>query len=161
MDAAVLININTNPAEALVLLDRENARLNQLCATLEAMADALPAAIGSVETIDILKSTASALDRHIELQEIILFPCLRRGANTSFHLEGALRQLEYEHCADKALIIEIIETAMRPPPAAARFVTEPFGYLLRLFFECYRRHSAWENEVLVPSLHDITRLNDQ
>ena len=50
-----------------------------------------------------------------------------------------LRELEFEHSADRGLILEIL------PPTWARLPDtgmEMLGYLLRSFFENYRRHSA-------------------
>jgi hypothetical protein len=147
---AQLFGTGISPGEAVFLLERGQMPLLDLCITLEAIADRLPAAIADAQTLVALEKTETALRRHIALQEQRIFPYLRARQRGSNDIEGALRQLEYEHAHDNALIIEIIETAVTADLLPARPQIERFACLLRQFFEGYRRHCVWEREILGP-----------
>jgi hemerythrin-like domain-containing protein len=153
-----LIDTNTTAGEAVILLDREKARLLRLCRVLETMADGLPAAITKPQAIPVLKNTGTALRRHIALQELLIFPYIRDEQRGPNRVEGALRQLEYEHASDDALMIEIIEAVMMPGLPRSVPQIERFGCLLRHFFEGHRRHCAWETEVLGPLVRSLLPL---
>ena len=112
------------------------------------MADSLPAGLQPGKAFGLLKFTEAALQQHIALQERVIFTALREGSGGD-HVERVLRQLEYEHAYDSALIIEMAEMVTVVPSAKSPEI-ERFGYLLRHFFEGHRRHYAWETEILRP-----------
>ena len=112
------------------------------------MADSLPAGFRPSKALGLLKFTEATLQQHITLQEKVIFKDLR-GKSAGDQVERILRQLEYEHAYDSALIIEIVEM-LTAAPSAKSFDTGRFGYLLRHFFEGHRRHCAWETLILNP-----------
>lgn len=132
-------------AKAIRLLGEEKASMLSQCTLLEKMADSLPSAFLLPNVTQILGHTERSLKRHIELQEGILFPCLR--ALQPEHVTELLAQCEYEHASDTGLIVEIIEAAMDGHLGGQNRAVV-FGCLLRQFFEGQRRHLAWESESL-------------
>jgi hemerythrin-like domain-containing protein len=132
----------------LALLERDQMRLLRLCAALETIADGLPGAGRCDKTARVLAFLDNAFARHVFLHEKCLFPLIRSLEEKKERVEPALRQLEFEHSADRGLIVEISSAFMGA--RASQVQTEALGYLLRAFFENYRRHCVWEREVLYP-----------
>lgn len=132
----------------LSLLERDQARLLRLCAALERIADGLPATGHLIKTGRVLAFLDKAFSRHVFLHEKCLFPLIRSLEENNKPLELMLRELEFEHSADRGLIVEILSAFMGRDSRNAGL--EALGYLLRSFFENYRRHSAWERAVLYP-----------
>jgi hypothetical protein len=132
----------------LTLLERDQMRLMRLCAALEKIADGLPGSGHQVRTGKVLSFLDKAFARHVFLNEKCLFPLIRSLEEKNEHIELMLRELEFEHSADRGLIVEILSGYMGRDSRNAGL--EALGYLLRSFFENYRRHSAWERITLYP-----------
>jgi iron-sulfur cluster repair protein YtfE (RIC family) len=134
----------------LALLERDQMRLLRLCVALEKIADALPGAGRHPRTVKVLSFLDKAFARHVFVHEKCLFPLIRSLEDRKEPVEAVLRQLEFEHAADQGLIVEIASAFMAPREAQARPHAQTLGYLLRAFFENYRRHCVWERIVLYP-----------
>jgi hemerythrin-like domain-containing protein len=135
----------------LALLERDQQRLLRLCAALEKIADDMPGSARRAKTVRVLSFLERAYTRHVFLHEKCLFPLIRSlEGDRREPVELVLRQLEFEHAADGGLIAEIASAfaGFRDPDAEPE--TQTLGYLLRAFFENFRRHSAWERTVLYP-----------
>ena len=136
-------------AEAfLTLLGRDQIRLLRLCAALEKIADGLPGTGHQARTGKVLAFLDKVFARHVFLHEKCLFPLIRSLEEKNEPIELMLRELEFEHSADRGLIVEILSAYMGRDSRNAGL--EALGYLLRSFFENYRRHSAWERTTLYP-----------
>ncbi len=135
-------------AAFLTLLERDQRRLLRLCARLEKIADGLPVAAHQKKSAEILAFLEKAFSQHVFLHEKCLFPLVRSLEDKSDAIERMLSQLEFEHAADRGLIVEILSAFMGRDFRNAGL--EALGYLLRSFFENYRRHSAWERMTLYP-----------
>ncbi len=131
----------------LALLERDQMRLLRLCVALEKVADGLPGAGHHRKTVKVLSFLDKAFARHVFLHEKCLFPLIRSLEEKKGPVEAVLRQLEFEHAADHGLIVEIASAFMAQPGAQE---APALGYLLRAFFENYRRHCVWERSVLYP-----------
>jgi iron-sulfur cluster repair protein YtfE (RIC family) len=123
------------------------------------MADSLPAGFQLSKALGLLKFTEAALQQHITLQERVIFTALR-GGRAGGQVEHILRQLEYEHAYDSALIMEMAEMVSAAPSANSPDI-ERFGYLLRHFFEGHRRHYAWETMILNPFVKAALKLGSR
>jgi hemerythrin-like domain-containing protein len=134
----------------LALLERDQTRLLRLCAALEKIADGLPAASRSHKTARVLAFLDKAFARHVFLHEKCLFPLIRSLEEKKERVEPVLRQLEFEHAADHGLIVEIASAFMQAGALQVQSEAQSHGYLLRAFFENYRRHCVWERAVLYP-----------
>ncbi len=132
----------------LTLLERDQMRLLRLCAALEKIADGLPGTGHQKKTGKILAFLDKAFLRHVFLHEKCLFPLIRSLEDKREPIEVILRELEFEHSADRGLILEILSAYEGRDSRNAGI--EGLGYLLRSFFENYRRHSAWERTTLYP-----------
>jgi hypothetical protein len=111
---------------------------------METIADGLPEARHRRRTSRVLAFLEKAFARHVFLHEKCLFPLVRSLVEHRGAEELVLRQLEFEHAADGGLVVEIASAfAGQPEP-------QTLGYLLRAFFEHYRRHCVWERTVLYP-----------
>ena len=132
----------------LSLLERDQMRLLRLCVTLEKIADGLPGTGHLAKTAKVLAFLDKAFARHVFLHEKCLFPLVRSLEEKNEAIELTLRELEFEHSADRGLIVEILSAFMGRDSRNGGL--EALGYLLRSFFENYRRHSAWERGTLYP-----------
>lgn len=121
-------------------------RLLRLCAALEKIADGLPGTGQHRRTGKVLAFLDKAFARHVFLHEKCLFPVVSSLEDKKECVELILRELEFEHAADRGLIVEITSAFM----GRAGVETQMLGYLLRAFFENYRRHCSWERNVLYP-----------
>ncbi len=135
----------------LALLERDQMRLLRLCAALETIADGLPGARHLRKTAKVLAFLDKAFARHVFLHEKCLFPLVRSlVAEKKGQVEHVLRQLEFEHAADRGLVVEIASAFMGSREERAEPEAQSLGYLLRAFFESYRRHCVWERTILYP-----------
>ena len=122
----------------------------KLCDLLEQIADTLP---HHVEP-EICESAIEMLRRDLPLHrrdhEEGLFPLLAERALPEDNVEACLHQLRSEHISDECCALEILEVL--PVLASGDPVADPdtCGYMLRSFFECYRRHLTWELQLIVP-----------
>jgi len=122
----------------------------QLCEALEHIADGLP---GEVDRR--LCAQASQLLRydiplHHDDEELALFPMLRSRQNPGDRLDVILNRLASEHVSDNDLASEIADSLDILGRGEAVPNPEMFGYMLRGFFERYRRHIQWEEELVMP-----------
>ena len=134
----------------LTLLDRDHMRLLRLCAALEKIADGLPGSGQHRRTGKVLAFLDKAFARHVFLHEKCLFPLVSSLEDKRECVELILRELEFEHAADRGLIVEITSAFMGRAGGDCGVETQMLGYLLRGFFENYRRHCSWERNVLYP-----------
>jgi hypothetical protein len=132
----------------LALLERDQMRLLRLCAALEKIADDLPGAGHHRRTGKVLAFLDKAFARHVFLHEKCLFPLISSLEEKNEAIEAVLRELEFEHSADRGLIVEILSAFMGRDSRNGGL--EALGYLLRSFFDNYRRHSTWERATLYP-----------
>lgn len=141
-----VLRLHRNPLD---LIEHDHARHAGLCDMLEEIADDLPDNVDRRRCRDAAHMLKHDLPLHHRDEEEGLFPLLRRHA-TSGKLGHIMSRLESEHSADEGFADELIESLEglaetgRPPNA------EALGYMLRGFFESYRRHIHWENELLLP-----------
>ena len=88
----------------LTLLERDQMRLLRICAALEKIADGLPGTGHQKKTGKVLAFLDKAFSRHVFLHEKWLFPLIRSLEEENRPLEHMLRELEFEHAADRGLI---------------------------------------------------------
>ncbi len=138
---------SNNPIDALA---RDHVIHTRLCDWLEEIADGLPNQINQDLCAKVSAALKSELRLHHDDEEKGLFPLLRKQAATEPGLFEIINHLTHEHEADESFAVDLIEDL--DGMAAGEYPKNPdmFGYMLRGFFEGYRRHIAWENTVLLP-----------
>jgi hemerythrin-like domain-containing protein len=134
--------------DPIAILQNEQEEYLKLCTALEEIADALPGNVDFAKAEAAAKLLRDGFASHISSQQDFLFPLLRQRAKDNEAIEVFLAQLEYEHAADQGLAVEVAEALSELVEHRITVNPEMVGYLLRCFFEGYRRHSAWEKHVL-------------
>jgi hemerythrin-like domain-containing protein len=135
--------------DPLALIAEDHALQLELCDLLESLADSLP------EFNQAIARSAAAILRqgfkpHLQLEEEMLFPLLRRRAPEGSPLRSIMQQLEAEHAADESFARELSDELQLLADTGLVRNAEMLGYMLRGFFEHQRRHIEWENRVLLP-----------
>lgn len=134
----------------LDMIDHAHLMQMQLCDVLERIADGLP------DDVDrrLCGQAASALQYDLPLhhrdEEAGLFPLLRQRSLPEDSINDVLTRFENEHCADTDFAGEIAESLNHLCRGVVVPNPEMMGYMLRGFFECYRRHVHWERVLVMP-----------
>lgn len=154
-----------HPHNALALIREEQSSHLMICSILEGIADGLPAAVDLRLTRCAVPLLTESVQRHVSLQENCLFPVLRASAGLrGENVEDVLEQLAQEHSEDQSLALEIADTLTEFLENRDILNADTLGYLLRCFFEGFRRHAAWERLFLDRfakrlTLDDLINLN--
>lgn len=132
--------------------------------SMRAFYDALEDAADSLPVINaaLCEHFIERLEQHANgganPEEATLFPLLAEHVDDGYDFDAAVAQAKLEHRRDADVAMELaeaLETAQRkggPRNPAA------LGFLMRHFFECRRRHLAWEElAVLRPAARILTR----
>ena len=147
--AAARVRTTCGSPDPLALIEEDHALQLELCDLLECLADALPDFNQATA-----RSAAAILQHgfkpHLQLEEDMLFPLLRRRAPEGSPLRAIMRQLEAEHAADESFARELADELQLLADTGLVRNAEMLGYMLRGFFEHQRRHIEWENGVLLP-----------
>ncbi len=136
--------------DPLDILVHEHVRQEWLCDVLETIADGLPGKLECALAATVAKVLRIDVPLHHEDEEEGLFPLLCQRAAPEDNIDAVIRQLCREHLADDTYcddLIDLLEALAdgRPPQNP-----EMAGYMIRGFFESYRRHIAFENVVVIP-----------
>jgi hemerythrin-like domain-containing protein len=131
-------------------VEEDHALQLELCNLLEHIADCLPERVGAAVARSAAAILREGFGPHLELEERMLFPLLRRRADDGSSLEAIMQQLEAEHAEDEAFGQELADELELLGRAGAARNPEMLGYMLRGFFERQRRHIEWEDRVLLP-----------
>ena len=133
---------------ALILRDHEVQW--RMCGWLEEIADALPHNAPPL----LCRKAAECLRRDMPLhhreEEEGLFPLLLARARETDMAGEIIARLREEHASDEGFAEELTGTLARLEAGEAPDNPDMLGYMLRGFFENYRRHIHWENTVVIP-----------
>ena len=132
------------------ILGRERVRHINLCKDLEEIADNLPNNVDTVKVEAIVQSLRLGIEDHIAMQQELLFLAVRQRAKLDDNIDALLGQLEYEHTMDRDLACELGDVLTDWVEERRNINPDMLGYLLRCFFEGWRRHTAWEQTILAP-----------
>lgn len=137
----------------------------KLCEMLEAIADALPDGVDPQMCRQVLDELGDQLILHHRDEEEGLFPLIEKRALPEDGIAAHLAQLSLEHATDESFAEELREALEECARGGRPASPNTLGYMLRGFFEGYRRHLHWENMVLLPLARkrltndDLTHLN--
>jgi hemerythrin-like domain-containing protein len=122
----------------------------QMCDAMERIADGLPDEVDRRLCAQVASCLEFDLPLHHHDEEFALFPLLRRRALPEDGLDGILDRLAAEHSSDNDFASEIAEALDTLGQGGRPQNPEMLGYMLRGFFERYRRHVQWENTLVMP-----------
>lgn len=152
-----------NPINLIETVHKQHA---ELCDQLEEIADSLPGSVDVKKCARVVHTLVVDLPLHHKDEEEGLFPLLQKAAVAEEAMGDHIEQLSWEHSADEGVAMEIAEAMEKLANGERAENPEMLGYLLRNFFEGYRRHLHWENTMLLPiarralSKADLQKLND-
>ena len=136
-----------NPLDAIETAHRVHA---QICDVLEAIADGLPDDVDCRLAINALDSLRFELPLHHIDEEEGLFPLLERRAKPKDNITDVLARLALEHATDESFAEELDDSLDVLSHGGRVDNPNMVGYMLRGFFENYRRHLHWENTLVLP-----------
>ena len=121
-----------------------------LCDTLEKIADGLPLCVDGNLCRQAIETLRVDFPLHHLDEEKGLFPLIERRAAPADHLDRILDRLAQEHKKDEGYSAELIESLELLSQGKRPANPDMVGYMLRGFFESYRRHIQWEDAVVMP-----------
>ena len=136
--------------DALDMIASAHAVEVQMCDAMERIADGLPDEVDRRLCAQVAACLAFDLPLHHHDEEAALFPLLRQRAHPEDGLDRILERLVAEHSSDNDFASEIAEALEALAQGARPPNPEMLGYMLRGFFERYRRHIHWENTLVMP-----------
>lgn len=122
----------------------------QLCDALERIADGLPDEADRRLCAQSAATLSDDIPLHHRDEEEGLFPLLRQRALPEDQIGETLDRLASEHAADTDFATEIAEALEGLARGEKHSNPDMVGYMLRGFFERYRRHVRWENALIMP-----------
>ncbi len=140
----------TDSSDPLDTIQKEHDMHQVLCDLLEEIADSLPDDVDlkkARRAVDVLKYE---LPLHHRVEEEALFPTLMKYAVEEDNISEIVARLNEEHVVDESFAEELIEFLEDLSRGKTIEDANMFGYMLRGFFENYRRHIMWENNVVLP-----------
>jgi hemerythrin-like domain-containing protein len=136
--------------DPLDVIVRAHASQMQMCDVLEQIADGLPDNVDHRLCAQVATCLQFDLPLHHQDEECGLFPLLRGRSHPDDRILEILERLATEHSADTDFASEIAENLEILGHSGRTTNPEMLGYMLRGFFERYRRHVGWENTLVLP-----------
>lgn len=134
----------------LDVIERQHVGQESLCDALEEIADSLP---GKIDAALMAKAVAGLSNDLPLLNRDMndgLFPLLHDRCAPEDGIDEILQRLQMEKTTDLSFATEIIEAFGAMAGGAPIRNPNTLGYMLRGFFESYRRHLHWEKTVVLP-----------
>jgi len=129
---------------------KEHVSHQKLCDLLEEIADMLLEGVDREKARQAVNVLKYELPLHHQIEEQALFPLLVKYANSEDNAGEIVTRLNEEHVIDESFAEELIEFLEQLAQGKQLDDANMFGYMLRGFFENYRRHILWENNVVLP-----------
>ena len=133
---------------AMMLADHETQW--RLCEWLERIADGLPDNVPPALCRKAADALQGAMRRHHREEEEALFPLLLARAEEADMADEIVARLREEHASDEGFAEELVDILGALEAGEGVENPDMLGYMLRGFFENYRRHITWENTVVIP-----------
>ncbi len=140
----------TEPADPLDMVLKEHDLHQKMCDLLEEIADSLPNKVDRKKARHAANTLKYDLPLHHRLEEEALFPLLVKYAADEDNAGEIIGRLSDEHVVDEGFAEELVEVLEQLAQGKPLEDANMFGYMLRGFFENYRRHIIWENSVVLP-----------
>jgi hemerythrin-like domain-containing protein len=136
-----------SPLDAMA---RDHESQLDICNCLEKIADGLPGDVDRELCGTVIKSLKIDLPIHHRDEEEGLFPLLEERAEPQDNITDVLARLALEHATDESFADELLDGLEALSRGEKPRNPDMLGYMLRGFFESYRRHIYWENAIVLP-----------
>lgn len=137
-------------ADPLAIIERQHGLQEGLCDLLENIADGLPNEIDRADVSAAITYLGDELPLLQRNENDGLFPLLLQRCQPEDMVERSLDKLTQEHAADLSFAGDVAEALREIERGGPAKNAEMLGYMLRSFFESYRRHLFWERMVILP-----------
>ena len=134
----------------LDLIEHAHMAQSQLCDRLEKIADDLPDNVDSSLCRRVIDALQVEMPQHHRDEELALFPLIEKRALPADNIHDMLARLALEHATDESFAEELLESLEKLCDGQRLNNPDMVGYMLRSFFESYRRHIQWENAIVLP-----------
>ncbi len=141
---------NLESYDLLTSIQKEHRSERNLCDMLERIADNLPEPLDADLARTGIFTLRRCLKRHVTLEEEYLYPVLTKRLCPGDLGENMLDHIRREHAADESLAHDTADQLELALERGRVENPEMLGYMLRGFFECRRRHIAWEDAIVLP-----------
>jgi len=131
-----------------------------VCDQLEAIADDLPRGTDIRRIRSAMQFLKIKLPAYHRDERECLFPLIARHASQSQDIAAIIAQLQIYQIEDEGYADEVIDLLAEMEKEAMQRTPEAAGYLLRGFFQNYRRYLAWQRLTILPLAHRVFRLKD-
>jgi len=147
----------SEPLNPLDLLEGSVSERDFVCDQLEAIADDLPNRVDINQTLSAAQFLKLRLPAYHRDERECLFPLLKRRAPRSMGMNRIVLQLQTFQIDDEDYALEIVETleSLADDPAVGN--PDAIGYMLRGFFQSYRRYLAWQRLTILPLAGSLLR----
>jgi len=136
--------------DLLDCIEKEHQAERNLCDMLERIADNLLEPLDTEMTRTGIVALRRCLRRHVVLEEEYLYPVLTKHLCPGDLAENLLEHIRCEHSTDESLANDAADQLEQALVSGRVANPEMLGYMLRGFFECRRRHIAWEDAIVLP-----------
>ena len=143
---------HSDPAkeELLACIEKEHQAERNLCDMLERIADNMLEPLDTELARTGIVTLRRCLKRHVALEETYLYPVLTKRLCPDGLAENLLEHIRCEHTTDESLAHDTADQLELALERGRVENPEMLGYMLRGFFECRRRHIAWEDAIVLP-----------
>lgn len=142
------------------IIEADHAFQTRLCDILERIADDLPDQVDCNLCLTAIHALTVDMPLHHADEEDGLFPLLEKRATSEDNLDDILARLSLEHATDESFASELLENLEALAEGRKTPNPDMLGYMLRGFFESYRRHLVWENAILLPLARKLLNETD-
>src|SRR5438045_401518 len=125
---------------ALDLIEHEHRIQARLCDSLERIADGLPNDADRMLCSQVVDALRHEIPLHHRDEECGLFPLIEKRAMAGDNIHDILARLALEHATDESFATELLESLEILSSGERVKNPDMVGYMLRSFFESYRRH---------------------
>ncbi|MGE0500556.1 MAG: hemerythrin domain-containing protein [Rhizobiaceae bacterium] len=133
-------------------MERAHREKLRLCASLEEIADTLPAAVDRLRCLSIASELVPLLRSVHAYEERVLLPEFLLALRQSPEAILSVSRLKAEHVEDECFADELTDVLMSIGHGGDVDNPEATGFMLRGFFETLRRHIAFEREHVLPAI---------
>lgn len=131
-----------------------------LCDQLEAIADDLPHVIDLRQIRSAIQFLTIKLPVYHSDERECLFPLLQHRALQEQDIAPLLSQMQMFQVDDEGYAFEVIDLLSAMSSGSAPGVPEGNGYLLRGFFQNYRRYLSWQSLIILPLANKVLDSED-
>lgn len=128
----------------------------RLCDQLEQIADSLPGDADTILCVETANQVVGVIKSAHSFEEDELFPAILAAVEDGPALEPVFDRLKFEHWEDEEYAVCVQEALCTFAVRRADSNVESLGWMLRGFFECLRRHIAFERDHVLPMAASLT-----